>query len=366
MAPGSVPATLPGRILGLGRVSRESARRLDRLENGGQPSGQTLIEAFAPAGTTVLARRFTTPEGAPKSVWCHRDSGALLLLGSLPLQWPEPERVEALLPWLNDLGSALAGQAHGLALRRYHPSLAGPFTVRAPGHRHFLASYHPWARPVVLSDGLVLARALATFHQLGRRQLERNPLPLAADALQDLVNHWLLPGLQAARTGAPPDLRSALDGALGDLSRLKPQRLAALDALPRDVIHGDWQAKNLLLRQDSEARGSVQVLDSESCRLFPRLFDVYFLLSWDDACRGLQRPDLGLARLRHYLDCSGGLRPEERTLLPDLLLLKALSNAAWSCEGQRPWRQRPRARRAVLRHSLKMADAVKDLDTASL
>ncbi|MEB3317713.1 MAG: phosphotransferase [Cyanobacteriota bacterium] len=325
-----------------------------------------MIEAFAPAGTHVLVRRFTTPEGAPKSVWSHRDTGALVLLGSLPSQWPETERVEALLPWLNDLGTAFPPQAHGFALRRYHRSLVGSYTVTAHRQRFFLADYHPRVRPARPADGLALARAMAVFHRLGALQLARHALSLPAESLRDLLDHWLLPGLQAARGGVPADVRRALDAALLDLDHLRPERLEAIDALPRHLIHGDWQAKNLLLREDGAARGVVQVLDSESCRLYPRLFDVYFLLSWDDACSGWQRPEQALARLRHYLECAGGLSPMERQLLPNLLMIKALSNAAWSAEAQPPWRRRRRARRAVLRNSLRMAAAMRSLETNSL
>lgn len=336
------------------------------LGKGSPPREPSAIGAFAPAGTFLPVRQFHTPEGAPKSVWSHRDSGAMVLLGSLPPHWPPPERLEALLPWLNAWTPLLSPRTDGLVLRHYHRSLAGPYGVAGSEHRHFLATYHPGARPSLPADGLLLARALATFHRVGRRQLERQGPPFAEESLEDLLQHWLLPGLQAACGRVPADLRPPLEGALKDLSGLKAQRRRALDGLPRCLVHGDWQAKNLMVCQASAAHGSLLVLDSESCRLFPRMFDVYFLLSWDDACRGWRHPDRAKARLRHYLECSGGLSPAERELLPDLLRIKALSNALWSTEGPPPERGRLRARRAVLRHSLTMAEAMASLDVSVL
>ena len=324
------------------------------------------MEAFAPAEAYVLRRQFTTLEGAPKTVWSHRETGALVLLGSLPLHWPEPARLEVLLPWLNAWEATVAPGTDGIGLRRYHRARSGAHTVAGPRHRHFLATYVPTVRPPGPADGRALAGALATFHRLGEGQLARRALPFARESLRDLLHHWLLPALHAARLQVPADLRRALDGACADLHRLTPQRLEALDGLPTFLIHGDWQPKNLLLREDPEARGAVHVLDSESCRLFPRLWDVYFLLSWDDACTGWHRPDLARARLRHYLDCAGGLSAMERELLPDLLRIKALSNAAWSAEGEPPWQQRRQVRRAVLRNSLRMAEALKTMEASWL
>ncbi len=322
-----------------------------------------MIEAFVPAGSYRLIRRFTTPEGAPKSVWRERHTGALLILGSLPRQWPDAAWLEALLPWLNGLGASLAEKGGALTLRRYHRAFSGRFVVPSADRRHFLASYQDRVRSCRLADGRVLARALADFHRLGSEWMVRQPLPLTPDSLANLLQHWLFPGLQAARPDAPPDLRAALDAALLELSGWREGRVESLDALPHRLIHGDWQAKNLLLARDAE---TVHVLDSESCRLLPRLFDVYFLLSWDDFCRGRRRPDLALARLRHYLDCSGGLTTQERELLPDVLRLKALANALWAMEGERHWRQRSKAMRAIVRHSLTMADDLKEFDTSRL
>lgn len=326
-----------------------------------------IIEAFGPAGTFQLLRRFRSSLGAPKSVWRAQGDGALLLLGSLPPSWPEPERLEVLLPWLNRIDTSRGESSDvSLTLRRYRRSLAGSFTVLAGGHRWFLASYQAAARPCRLADGGSVATALAAFHRLAERQSSRAGAPMAPETLADLLEHWLLPCLEAGRARVPVDLRPALDGALSHLDRLVTQRLAALDALPRCLIHGDWQPRNLLLGTPPGAKGVVHVLDSESCRMLPRLFDVYFLLAWDDLGTGWRRPRQALGRLRRYLACSGGLQPQERALLPDLLVLKALSNAAWACEGTHPWRRRSPARRRGLRGSLRMASALADLDSAWL
>jgi Ser/Thr protein kinase RdoA (MazF antagonist) len=211
-----------------------------------------------------------------------------------------------------------------------------------------------------------MARALAEFHRLGREGMERQGPPFARETLNDLLDNWLLPGLEGAREGVAPDLGSGVDEALVQLTGWRSRRLEAMDALPSGLIHGDWQAKNLLLSMDSRARETVHVLDIESCRLFPRLLDVYFLLSWDDVCSGWHRPDLAMERLRHYVECVGGLTHQERLLLPDLLRIKAWSIVLWSCERQRSWRQRPLRRRLVFRNSLKMAEALKDLDVSRL
>jgi Ser/Thr protein kinase RdoA (MazF antagonist) len=322
------------------------------------------LDAFVPAEAYVLRRHFITPEGLPKTVWSHCETGALVLLGSLPLHWPEPARVEALLPWLNAWEASVVPETDGIVLRRYHRARSDAHTVASPSHRHFLTTYAPVVRPSVPADGRALARALASFHRLGQRQLALRSAPFARESLRELLHHWLLPALEAARQQVPADLRRALDGACADLHRLTPRRLEALDALPPFLIHGDWQAKNLLLRKDPDAKGAVHVLDSESCRLFPRLWDVYFLFSWDDACTGLQRPNLARERWRDYVEGAGGLSAMERELLPDLLRIKALSNAAWSSEGQPPWRQRRQVRRVVLRNSLRMAEALKTLDSS--
>jgi hypothetical protein len=324
------------------------------------------IEAFGLAGSYELIRHFFTPLGAPKTVWRQRSNGKLLLLGSLPLSWPEPMRLEALLPWLNRCGEQLALTDLSLSLRRYHRSLASTFLFRSTHHRHFLATYRADARPCMLADGGVIACALADFHRLGSMQIERDGLPFASESLADLLHHWLMPGLEAAHLSTPPDLVATLDMALCRMNRLLAQRLVALDALPRFLIHGDWQHKNLLLLQKADSRGTVHILDSESCRLLPRLFDVYFLLAWDDEGRGWQGPHLGLARLRQYLERSGGLTSEERQLLPDLLMLKALSNAVWACDGQKSWRQRPLTRRMVFRNSLRLAEAMAEIDVSAL
>lgn len=327
----------------------------------------SIIEAFGPAGTFELLRRFRSSLGAPKSVWRARGDGALLLLGSLPQSWPEPERLEALLPWLNRIGRTRAdASAVPLTLRRYRRSLAGPYTVLAAGHRWFLASYQAAARPCRPADGGTMAAALAAFHRLAEQQSSRAGPPMAPETLADLLEHWLLPGLEAGRARVAVDLRPAFDAALRHLDRLVAPRLATLDALPRHLIHGDWQPRNLLLGTPPGATGVVHVLDSESCRMLPRLFDVYFLLAWDDLGTGWRRPRQALGRLRRYLASSGGLLSQERALLPDLLVLKALSNAAWACEGPAPWRRRPTARRRALRGSLRMASALAALDTSWL
>ncbi|MEB3335479.1 MAG: phosphotransferase [Cyanobacteriota bacterium] len=319
------------------------------------------MEAYAPAGTYLQVRQFTTPEGAPKTVWSHRDTGELVLLGSLPLHWPEPARLEQLLPWLNALEPSPV-----LTLRHYLRTRAGHFTVGTARHRHFLATYRAAARPCRLSDGRVVARALAEFHRLGREAMERHGTPMARDGLGDLLDHWLLPGLEAAREGVAPGLRRAVEQALRELEGWRSDRLEALEALPTALIHGDWQAKNLLLSGDAQGRDRVHVLDSESCRVFPRLFDLYFLLSWDDVCSGWQRPDLAMERLGQYVESAGGLTDEERQSLPDFFRIKAWSIVVWSCEGQRLWRQRPLMRRLVCRNSLKMAAVLMDLDCSRL
>jgi hypothetical protein len=326
-----------------------------------------VIEAFGPPGTFQLLRRFRSSLGAPKSVWRDQGDGALLLLGSLPPSWPEPERLEALLPWLNRIHTTSGDSlAVSLTLRCYRRSLAGPYTVLEAGHRWFLASYQSAARPCRQADGGTMAAALAAFHHLAEQQISGTGPPMAPETLVDLLEHWLLPGLKAGRARVAVDLRPALDAALRHLDRLMAQRLAALDALPRRLIHGDWQPRNLLLGTPPGAKGVVHVLDSESCRMLPRLFDVYFLLAWDDLGTGWRRPRQALGRLRRYLACSGGLQPQERTLLPDLLVLKALSNVAWACEGPHPWRRRTASRRRGLRGSLRLAAALADLDTSIL
>jgi Ser/Thr protein kinase RdoA (MazF antagonist) len=196
--------------------------------------------------------------------------------------------------------------------------------------------------------------------------MERHGPPLARDSLGDLLDHWLLPGLDAAREGVPPGLRPAVEEALRQLGGWRSDRLEALEALPTALIHGDWQAKNLLLCGDWQGRERVHVLDTESCRVFPRLFDLYFLLSWDDVCSGWHRSDLAMERLGQYVECAGGLTHQEQQSLPDVLRIKAWSTVVWSCEGQRLWRQRPLKRRLVCRNSLKMADVLMDLDCSRL
>lgn len=324
------------------------------------------MEAFAPAGTYIQVRHFTTPEGFPKTVLSHRDTGELVFLGSLPLHWPEPTRLDRLFPWLNALDPCWAKGPPVLSLRHYLRTRAGAFTVGTARQRHFLASYRAVARPCRLSDGRVMARALAGFHRMGREGMERHGPPLARDFLADLLDHWLLPGLEAARAGVAPGLRQAVEEALRQLGGWRSDRLEALEALPTALIHGDWQAKNLLLCRDSRGREGVHVLDSESCRVFPRLFDLYFLLSWDDVCSGWRRPDLAMERLGQYAESAGGLTHQEQQGLPDLLRIKAWSNVVWSCEGQRVWRQRPLRRRLVCRNSLKMADVFRELDFSRL
>jgi hypothetical protein len=68
--------------------------------------------------------------------------------------------------------------------------------------------------------------------------MERQGPPFARETLNDQQDHWLLPGLEAAREGVAPDLGTAVEAALVQLTGWRSRRLEAMEALPTGLIHG--------------------------------------------------------------------------------------------------------------------------------
>jgi streptomycin 6-kinase len=167
----------------------------------------------------------------------------------------------------------LAGEA-----RRYH-ELVVPLGIPAP---RLLAEGDPGvivledlggddleARPT--AEGYEEAvRVLARMRAESARRLARNPAVAVglrwstADLLAGAAR------ADAAMTALRPDLAGALDEPI----RAMTGRLRRLSGVPATVVHGDFQAKNLL----HAPGGGIVVIDWSDAHVHPHLGDLYLLL----------------------------------------------------------------------------------------
>jgi hypothetical protein len=167
----------------------------------------------------------------------------------------------------------LAGEAH-----RYR-ELVGPLGIRAP---RLLAEGGPGVivLPDLGGDNLEDRPTAAGFEQavqvLARMRAESAPR-LAADpglaaGLRRSTADVLAVATRAdaAMTAVRPELAGALDDPIRALAR----RLEWLAGEPATVVHGDFQAKNLL----HAPGGGIVIIDWSDAYVHPHLGDLYLLL----------------------------------------------------------------------------------------
>jgi hypothetical protein len=170
------------------------------------------------------------------------------------------------------------GELAGEALR-YH-QLVGPLGIPAP---RLLAEGGPGV--IVLEDlgGPNLEdRPTAEGYEQAVRVLARMR---SESALRLTADPALAAGLRrstadfvavAARAeAAMTDLRPDLAGALDDPTRAMAGRLEQLSGEPATVVHGDFQAKNLL---HTPGGGGIVTIDWSDAYVHPHLGDLYLLL----------------------------------------------------------------------------------------
>ena len=132
----------------------------------------------------------------------------------------------------------------------------------------------------------------------------------------------------ASTSAMPADLRTVLLPVEQCLRQLQEADVAVLDALPRQVIHGDFQPKNLMLGPD----GSLRICDTETMTQGPRIYDLLFVFMGSDDSDLVGQWGAALDRLEEYLVGSWPLNEEELQAMPTALAHLATGIAAWAAE----------------------------------
>ncbi|CAE7446939.1 nadD [Symbiodinium sp. CCMP2456] len=137
-----------------------------------------------------------------------------------------------------------------------------------------------------------------------------------------------LQNCMASTSAMPSDLRPVLRPVEQCLRQLREADVAVLDALPRQVIHGDFQPKNLMLSPD----GSLRICDTETMTQGPRIYDLLFVFMGSDDGDLLGHWGAALDRLEEYLVASWPLDEDELQAMPTALAHLATGIAAWAAQ----------------------------------
>ena len=105
--------------------------------------------------------------------------------------------------------------------------------------------------------------------------------------------------------------------------------MAALDALPRQVIHGDFQPKNLMLSPDGSR---IRICDTETMTQGPRIYDLLFVFMGSDDGELVGQWGAAVDRLEEYLAASWPFSEEEVRATPTALAHLATGIGAWAAQ----------------------------------
>lgn len=258
-------------------------------------------------------RTFETGLGKPKAIL--QTPNGEFFLGSLANSWPDPARLEVLLPLLNDVADSLHTAGARTRLPHYVPTSAGHWTITEQPWRLFMRT-HLQGRPAQSSSDIeAVARAAAEFHGAATGHTNHA-------TLQDHAPWNLDFELSTLERLADPDSFRAVEPYLRFIAA---ERTVAIDALPRTLTHNDLQPKNLLM--DGEL---VWLIGLEGATSYTRLFDFYFFLMGDDHGVHLEDWSHFERAMNTYTSAAGSLSDQERHLLPSVMAIKAAGVAAWS------------------------------------
>ena len=137
-----------------------------------------------------------------------------------------------------------------------------------------------------------------------------------------------LQNCMASTSAMPSDWRPALQPVEQCLRQLREADVAVLDALPRQVIHSDFQPKNLMLSPD----GSLRICDTETMTQGPRIYDLLFIFMGSDDSDLVGQWGAALDRLEEYLVASWPLDEDELQAMPTALAHLATGIAAWAAQ----------------------------------
>lgn len=137
-----------------------------------------------------------------------------------------------------------------------------------------------------------------------------------------------LESCMASTSAMPSDWRPVLQPVEQCLRQLREADVAVLDALPRQVIHSDFQPKNLMLSPD----GSLRICDTETMTQGPRIYDLLFIFMGSDDSDLVGLWGAALDRLEEYLVASWLLDEDELQAMPTALAHLATGIAAWAAQ----------------------------------
>lgn len=138
----------------------------------------------------------------------------------------------------------------------------------------------------------------------------------------------------ASTSAMPADLKPVLPPVERVLAQLQETDVAALDSLPRQVVHSDFQPKNLMLSPDGSC---IRICDTETMLQGPRVFDLLFIFMGSDDGEFVGRWDTTVDRLEEYLAASWPLSEVEVQAVPIALANLTAGIAVWAaCKFDRP------------------------------
>lgn len=279
----------------------------------------------------VVERQFATALGVPKAVVRAGDSGERWFIGSLAANWPGIEHIDAMFPLLNVTGASLAAARCGVALGRYRQTRTGGFAVELGAHHHFVRPFFDGNATAAPALRPVQVRALALFHEHGRRALHAAGRGARGARYAELFPDWIQPHLAAAFESELGRAAGPLRATLAAIARRGARDAHLLDQLPLFLTHADFQGKNILHLPHCDAgQPSIAIIDAETAQMQSRLFDFYFLLMGDDGGRLLEDFAAFRALLAVYFEHACGLTGDEARLLGFALQAKAATIAAWT------------------------------------
>lgn len=281
---------------------------------------QQLVAGFGLSVDARSATELASPFGGTKLIVSDH-GGTRYFVGSVPLAWPPLDRLNAAAPLVNRIAGQLSAWSAPVQVGSYLPHSSGQFFVRFGAHHRFVRRAFLGEAPNPRAGAAELATARGWFHRASRATIAPDSIPakLVESAQADLAS-YVLPELERYLP-AEPSFRI--------LQRHMGASASAIDDLPATLVHGDFQAKNVLVSRSAGADAGIAIIDCEHASHRSRLTDLYFALMGDDTGRLLGDWAAFETSLRTYQRYAGKLSSDELALLPAAIQIRAGGIATW-------------------------------------
>lgn len=286
-----------------------------------------VVDAYGLGALTLGAAHIETELNRPKALF-DLFGGGRVFIGSLSAGWPSEDQLNWLMPRVNEAAAVLGAGADRVRVGRYLPTSHGAFVVRHGDMNLFVREACDGSPANALTDAGSLGRAAGALHAAGAAVLERDGIPHERrGSTRGALADWAIPRLGGA---GGLDVNGRLSQVVELLEWIVGHRADDVDALPRALVHNDFQAKNVLVERARGAQPAVNVIDLEQAVVETALYDLYFLLLHDDLGNGLGNWSAFTTAMGEYQASTGPLTDEEIQLLPNVLQAKAAGVAAWA------------------------------------